>query len=199
MDDTGPGLRERKKRATKRALHEAAMRLALRDGYDQLTVEAVADAATVSRRTFSNYFAGKEEALLHGERTRLARLLAAVAARPADERPWAALTAAIHDEVREFDAEAGPAWLAQARLIRSHPDLLAEQIATFASFERDLAEHIDHRTPPELRSRTGARVIAGCFLTALRVGTQAWVDGPEEVSLPELVEQALAEAGRELP
>ena len=59
-----PGLRERKKAATRQALHEAAVRLAIAHGPDRITVEAVADEAGVSRRTFSNYFANKEEALL---------------------------------------------------------------------------------------------------------------------------------------
>jgi AcrR family transcriptional regulator len=57
------GLRERKKTATRQALHEAAVRLAVERGVDNVTIEAIADAASVSRRTFSNYFAGKEQAL----------------------------------------------------------------------------------------------------------------------------------------
>ncbi len=194
------GLRERKKRARTQALHEAAVRLALRHGYDNLTVEAIADAAMVSRRTFSNYFAGKREAVLHGDRTRLRRLLDTVAARPASERPWEALTASIREHLIEADLDDNdPAWLEQARLIRAHPELLAEQIATFASFERELALELDRRTPAESRSVTGGRVIAGCFLTALRVGTQTWVDRPEAGTLAELTAQALAEAGRALP
>jgi AcrR family transcriptional regulator len=58
------GLRERKKTATRQALHESAVRLAVERGVDNVTIEAIADAAEASRRTFSNYFAGKEQALL---------------------------------------------------------------------------------------------------------------------------------------
>ena len=55
------GLRERKKADTRRALSAAAVRLCLERGYHHVTVSDIADAAGVSRRTFSNYFAGKAE------------------------------------------------------------------------------------------------------------------------------------------
>jgi len=64
---TGPpvgevgGLRERKKASTRHALSEAAVRLCREHGYAEVTVADIADAAGVSRRTFSNYFAGKAE------------------------------------------------------------------------------------------------------------------------------------------
>jgi AcrR family transcriptional regulator len=58
------GLRERKKTETRAALSRAALELALRDGYDAVTVDAIADAANVSTRTFRNYFSSKEDAVL---------------------------------------------------------------------------------------------------------------------------------------
>lgn len=57
------GLRERKKLATKQALALAAMKLAVQRGLENVRVEDIADAANVSRRTFTNYFASKEEAI----------------------------------------------------------------------------------------------------------------------------------------
>src|SRR3954454_14135264 len=77
-----PGLRERKKAATRQSLHEAAVRLAIAHGPDRVTVEAIADEVGVSRRTFSNYFANKEEALLYGDHQRIRALVDMVQARP---------------------------------------------------------------------------------------------------------------------
>lgn len=57
------GLRERKKDATRRALAEAALNLAVERGYAAVTIADVTETVGVSRRTFSNYFAGKAECI----------------------------------------------------------------------------------------------------------------------------------------
>src|SRR4051794_5123264 len=87
-------LRTRKKAATRQSLHEAATRLAVAHGLDGVTVEDIADEAGVSRRTFSNYFANKEDAILHADRERTRLLMSLVMERPAAESPWQALRSA---------------------------------------------------------------------------------------------------------
>ncbi|MET3175532.1 UNVERIFIED_ORG: AcrR family transcriptional regulator [Arthrobacter sp. UYCu721] len=63
-DTAAPNLRERKKVETWTALHEAAASLAQQRGLEQATVEAIAESAGVSPRTFFNYFPAKEDAVL---------------------------------------------------------------------------------------------------------------------------------------
>jgi AcrR family transcriptional regulator len=181
------GLRERKKAATRQALHEAALRLATERGLDALTVEAIADAVGVSRRTFSNYFAGKEEALLHGDRGRTARLLELLRARPARESPWQALRAATERLAAESD-ELDPLWLAQRALIRRDPGLAAAQAALFGRAELELTAEIEKRLPPGSQLR--AKVLAAGFLGALRACTRHWTDHPGR-SLRETVREGL--------
>src|SRR5215472_9047462 len=76
-----PGLRERKKRATREALRLAALRLAVEQGWERVRVEDIAAEAGVSTRTFNNYFAGKDEAFLATAYDRGARGAAAARGR----------------------------------------------------------------------------------------------------------------------
>jgi AcrR family transcriptional regulator len=64
MTAPGPSLRERQKDETWTAIHEAAAAAALEGGLTSATVEAIAERAGISRRTFFNYFPTKEDAIL---------------------------------------------------------------------------------------------------------------------------------------
>lgn len=81
----GAGLRERKKAQTRSALSREAMRLAAEHGVEGITAEGIAAAANVSVRTFHNYFASKEEAVIAPYRALLHVAADELRARPADE------------------------------------------------------------------------------------------------------------------
>src|SRR4051794_40126464 len=89
------GLRERKKLTTRQALGRAALRLAIERGPANVRREDIAPAVDVSLRTFGNYFAGKEEAIVSLAVARAAGMVAALRARPADEPIGRALIAAF--------------------------------------------------------------------------------------------------------
>ncbi|MFJ1745563.1 TetR/AcrR family transcriptional regulator [Streptomyces sp. NPDC088116] len=182
-------LRERKKAATREALHAAAVRLAVQNGIESLTVEAIADAATVSRRTFSNYFASKEQALLHRERTRVSRLAELIRATPERETLRTALVRAVEQLIAEHADN--PAQEAQYRELRLHPALITELVATYAAVEQDLADAIAQRLPAEPASPLRAQVLAAAFLTVLRVIGQRILDQREQ-DAADLVDQAAA-------
>ncbi|MEU7792767.1 MULTISPECIES: TetR/AcrR family transcriptional regulator [Micromonospora] len=175
--DECTGLRERKKAATRLALHEAALSLAAEHGPDRITVEAIADAANVSRRTFSNYFGGKEEALFHGDTVRLRRLLTLVAEQPAELSPWAALTRAALVQAEEgYDDPAEP-WLNRRRRLHGHPSLAAHQVGAYAALEREMAAELARRlTGPDAALR--ARIVAATFLASLRIAAHEWLEHP---------------------
>lgn len=179
-------LREHKKAATRRSLAGAALRLAVEHGLDGMTVEDIADAAGVSRRTFSNYFTSKEDAVLDADRERLGALVSLVEARPAAEDAWQALRAATAElyRVRPLpDVE----WMAQLRLLRRHPSLLARQAGDQVALERDLTAVLVRREPDE----EAARLMAATFLTTIRVGITLWLEGAGEQELPGLVDRLL--------
>ncbi|WP_406138635.1 TetR/AcrR family transcriptional regulator [Streptomyces sp. NBC_01089] len=77
-----PGRRERKKAATRRAIADAALRLFLERGYDDVGIREIADAADVSTTTLFKHFPVKEALVLDEDADQEARLLAAVRERP---------------------------------------------------------------------------------------------------------------------
>ena len=58
-----PSRRELNKAATRQAITDAALGLLRSKGPGNFTVEDIADAAAISRRTFFNYFSSTEAAL----------------------------------------------------------------------------------------------------------------------------------------
>lgn len=85
------GLRERKKAKTRSDISTAAVLLVLERGLDAVTAEDVAAAANVSVRTFHNYFASKEEALVCAWQSTFQAHLDELRARPTDEPILASL------------------------------------------------------------------------------------------------------------
>ncbi|ROQ71049.1 TetR family transcriptional regulator [Streptomyces sp. CEV 2-1] len=188
------GLRERKKEATRQAVHEAALRLTVEHGFDQVTVEAVADAAGISRRTFSNYFTGKEDALLYGEEQQIGDLVRAVRERPAEESAWTALRAAVAPFAERL-APPEREWAVRTRLAMRHPSLLARQLANHAALERDLAEAVtarqDHSAGP-----VRPLVLAAAFLSSMRIAMRVWIEEDLAREPAEVIEEILDEMGR---
>ncbi|MER6004999.1 TetR family transcriptional regulator [Nonomuraea angiospora] len=185
MDST-MGLRERKKAETRRAVHEATLRLAIEHGLDNVTVEAIADAANISRRTFSNYFDGKEEALLYGDEQRLLELVRRVREQPPELSAWRALRSAL--DIFEVETVAPDReWQVRTRLVMRHPSLLARQLASRMRLERELDAAVAGR---EQAGGVGPEVIAAAFLVAMRIATQKWLDD-ETRTMREITEEVL--------
>ncbi|MEV1007231.1 TetR family transcriptional regulator [Streptomyces sp. NPDC049881] len=191
----GPtGLRERKKAATRQAVHEAALRLTVEHGIENVTVEAIADAAGISRRTFSNYFANKEDALLFGDEYLTGLLLAAVRARPREESAWTALRAgAVATFLRQEHLPLERQWAVRTRLAMRHPSLLARQLAGRVALENDLADAVAGRPGTE---EVRPRVIAAVFLSMLRLATAEWIQDEGSRPVMEIFTELLDEAAR---
>jgi AcrR family transcriptional regulator len=189
-----PGLRERKKQATRDALRLATLRLAVRRGWDQVRVEDIAAEAGVSTRTFNNYFTSKEEAFLATAYERGARMEATLAAQPAGEPLWSALTTAIVDSFAADEVD-----LRQARLIRPTPTLTGEQLKAHAVIERALAHGIATRIGADIEHDIYPRLVAGAVLSATRVAMEHWTRTEFEQPLSVVLRDALGRVAAGLP
>jgi AcrR family transcriptional regulator len=151
-----PGLRERKKQATREALRTAALRLALERGPENVRVDDIAEAAGVSPRTYNNYFSSREEAIVAAVTAeRASRVTAAVVTRPADVGLAEAVIDAVVGQYTDPGDHARDAML----MITTSPALRTCYIDTIAAIEVPLAEAIAERCPK--MDRLTAEVLAG--------------------------------------
>jgi AcrR family transcriptional regulator len=168
-----PGRRDRKKAETRLALRSAAVRLALEHGYEQLTVEAITDAADVSVRTFFNYFASKDEALLGPDPAEIEAMVGALLARPADESPLTAL-GAVFDGMADAFAEKQDLWRDRMQVVRENPELWPRLFAGFATFERSMARAVAARTGSNPDDDLYPGIVAAAVVGTIRVTIAHW-------------------------
>ncbi|GGO68469.1 TetR/AcrR family transcriptional regulator [Nonomuraea cavernae] len=101
------GLRERKKRQTRRRISDVALGLFVAHGFDGVTIAQVAEAAEVSVNTVYNYFSCKEELVLPPEEASPQRLADIVRQRPVGQSAVGAVLTRLRDEVRGRDRAVG--------------------------------------------------------------------------------------------
>ncbi|MES4887592.1 TetR family transcriptional regulator [Streptomyces sp. NPDC096012] len=180
-------LRERKKRRTREALLRSALELFTTQGYENTTVDEIAEAVDVSQRTFFRYFAGKEDAAFAVQAMTEAHFVSAVRARPAHEAPMEALRQAIlqgWDAIRETVESAVPVelYLRMYRTIESTPALLAAHLRRSAATEETIARLLAEREGVDVETDPRPRLAVAVFGGVMRVTERQWSTG-EDVSL----------------
>jgi AcrR family transcriptional regulator len=192
------GLRERKKAATRTALSQAAMRLAVERGVENVTTDAIAEAANVSPRTLHNYFSSKEEAILAAFQEQVGAIADAVRARPADEPIWDVLQ---HVALSQVVGESGdPAeTVAQMRVVETSPALLALNLALFDEVERMFAEAIAERTGTDVEVDLYPRLLSAAVAAAMKTAIKLWSTGRSGAGQADLVTEAFARMRAGLP
>src|SRR5277367_364037 len=165
-----PGLRERKRQQTRERLTRMAMALFRERGFEATTLDDIAAAADISRRSFFHYFASKEDVVFAWQEEITAALIDAVAARPAAESMLTAAENAILAMVRQL--EPGEA-IAMAQLKRDNPALQARDQVKYEKLERALAEALGKRAGHKTE-KLQARLVAMIATGAMRIGGELW-------------------------
>lgn len=192
------GLRERKKRRTRRALIEAAYRLFDDQGYEQTTVVAIAAAADLAPATFYLHFPAKEDLLFADGQHLLGVGLAALAERRPGESPAAALIRAIGRMVaasrggtRDLTGELEEMRL---RLIASVPALQATMLRHAFTAQQQLAEALRRLYPDDLDALDAAALVGAVTGAILAAGHVATTSGHPLTTVIERVLDVTAEA-----
>lgn len=174
-------IREQTRAVVRSLLAKTALELFAAKGYDATTVEEVASAAGVSRRTLFNYFRNKEDLALSGLSEQGELIAARLADRPADEDPWASLRAAFQvlDEV-EVTRERR---LEMVTLLFGNESLRAGHAEKQARWQDLLAPLIEPRLPESDHRLLEARAIAASAIICLQAANEEWarLDGQAEI------------------
>ena len=128
----------------RREIAEAAWRIALRRGLDDLTMRTVAAEAHVSTGVLAHYFADKEALILHALHTAVDRIIAHFIECAEEFSPWETLRAALLEGL-PLDAERRDewrTWLNFWALALGSPTLTSEQNRWYGRWQGFLAMQI---------------------------------------------------------
>jgi AcrR family transcriptional regulator len=200
-DITEPGLRERKRLATRRAILKAAIEVVRDSGVDAATVDEISRVADVSPRTFFNYFSSKEEAIL-GETPSLPQG-AAIDAFLAARGPIMEDLALVFAEIANYGSSGvdQEVILLRKALMKSHPELGARRMASLHAFETQVIDLVRTRLAaqsPALPDDAAAlsdraRLVSFMAIAGMRAAWLSWVDAGEGAeSLPDRLRDSFA-------
>ncbi|MDN4473287.1 TetR family transcriptional regulator [Demequina zhanjiangensis] len=193
------GAREAARRRVRAALAGAARSLVVENGYDETTIEMIAERAGVSRRTFFRHFETKDAVLLHYYDDLGEQIADAILGMPDDIPSLAAVTESFRVVERflsEGDERASQSQLAQ--IVAESPRLHAArnyrrrhnvELAVRALITRE------HRAGREM-SQVAASAIAGAAFSCLYAAEKVFLTDPstDAVTLFEEGANALADA-----
>ncbi|WP_328657037.1 TetR family transcriptional regulator [Nocardia salmonicida] len=185
-------LRERTRAAMRDEVSEVAFRLFSEQGFDKTTVEQIAAEAGLSRTTFFRYFGTKEEVILGKMSEFGPKIAAALAARPADERSWAALRRSF-DVITEPKVDESQPFL---NLMQLHGDacaVMTRQWEKTQGWHSLLVPEITRRLggDPESVSDVRAQALVASAISCLDAATDAWTAVGGAIPLSELLDQAM--------
>lgn len=193
-----PGLRERKRLATRRAIQMAVLGLASEQGFDRVTVEEISAKADVSPRTFFNYFPSKESAAM-GDAPALqdeAATMRFLSAGPA-ENLMTGIARLIESAIDTFDEDVELLNLRRG-IMHAHPQLFAMRMASMRTFEDELSSIVEQRLRrdnPELAAdpaalRDRARLATLVSMGAIRHAWSSWAESGGRGSLGRRIRDA---------
>jgi len=166
-DPRGPG---RPPAASRETVEHVALSLMLRDGYDAVSVDAIAAAAGIGRTTFFRYFGSKSGVIWAPFDATIVWLQESLRAQAPDADPLLAVRAAVVSSTRSAIGSSD-VWLERFQLLDTHPSLRSGAYEHWEKWKDVLAHHLSD-TGTQGRDHTIALAVAGAchgvFLAELR-------------------------------
>lgn len=191
----GEGLRELKRRRTRKAISDAAMELFLDRGFEQVSVVEIAAAAEVAEKTVYNYFPVKAELVFDADDELLAELLDAVGGRPPGAPAVAGIRSFFDRRAERANRQSPPRPTCEfLELIEASPTLRAYRREMFSCWEGALADLLAQ----DIGAAPGAAepfVVAVAVVGVLRAGFEVPTRGADPAPHNSLAALDLLAAG----
>ena len=182
------GLRERNRRETLQRIADVGMELFLANGFDATTLDEIAAAAGISRRTFFYYFKGKDEILLAHVASYDDALRASIRDHASAGAPIDVVRAALLDMSARFQT---PRTIAISRLIRESEVLSSRRPRNDLHREQVIYDMLCELWPGKDR-RDRLRLVAMASSGAMRIAVDAWLEQGGKRQLTKFVQDAFA-------
>jgi AcrR family transcriptional regulator len=189
------GLRERRKQEARQAISAAAMVLFEVEGFDEVTISQVAEAAGVSKMTVTNYFPRKEDLVFDQAEMLIRGLADAVATRGPGESLLTAIRRDYTQRIAAGDVTLGPPTAAFARMVHNSHAL--------TSRAREIADLREQALGDAIAAETGAddpqqRIVAAQLASVHRVlfteGARRILTGQPREEISQALEAAAHQA-----
>jgi AcrR family transcriptional regulator len=188
------GISERKRRAVRAELSEVALQLLTDRAFESVTVDEIAAAAGVSRRTFFRYFASKEDVVFAFLDQGAMRLCEEIVTRPPEEGPVTAVHHALRQHLAAYQSST-----CLVRLVRETPSLRAREHVNREQLRLGIVEALARRLGVDAEQDTRPHVLASIALAPLDAAFVTWFSGARSgEDLGDLLDEALATFKREL-
>jgi AcrR family transcriptional regulator len=178
VDLTQPSLRSRKQQFVREAIFDAAIELFAAKGFDETTVEEVAQAAGVSRASFFRYFSSKDDLLAQNVMKYGVALTEAIKACPPSFKPFEVMRETV---------------LSVARQTVNHPNTrqvieISQRSASAMQAHMSRMIEVEERVSAAFAERLGClsknelepRLLATLTLSAMNVAIMSWYRGDSQ-------------------
>ncbi|WP_217999156.1 TetR family transcriptional regulator [Nocardiopsis trehalosi] len=186
------GLRDRTRRAVRAEIAEVALGLFAAQGFDDTTVDQIARAAGLTKRSFFRYFPTKEDAAFAGVDVTGEHVVHALRERPVDETPWRSLHQVLRDWQQRIHASEQA--VASLRLIESTPSLRARVHEKREHWRGAVSEALRDRSDGGLDAFT-ADLLVNAATAALDTATREWLRSGGTADRLALLDRAFALLG----
>jgi AcrR family transcriptional regulator len=187
-------IRDRTRQAVREELIAVALDLFAAHGYEATTVDEIAAAAGISRRTFFRYFATKDDVVLGKFDVLSDDIADAFNARPSDEPLWTSLRRAFDVTTKYFD---DPTLRARSetieRILAGAPGLVAANTQRVARSQEQLVAAAAKRVDGEpANAELQARVLVGAAFACLSAARSTWSRPSKKRPFAEVLDDAMA-------